>query len=131
MPRSESHLLLPVEVRRIAEALKEHNAWRRGEGKYKWKGDGPSPEAPMSAKELGLVIDEAVEVLEAVAEEREEKYLVFNFYVRGKEVKAKALETAVRIAPFLPHEGEARVCGLLVTRNFDRIRIFKDKRRKE
>lgn len=44
---------------KVANALAEHNKWRRGKGKYA-KACSPSPHEP---HELGAIIERAVELL--------------------------------------------------------------------
>lgn len=46
----------------LADALAEHNKWRRGEGKYHWEQDplaeGAETEPPFSCDVLGRFVDE-------------------------------------------------------------------------
>lgn len=51
----------------LAKHLREHNKWRRGEDKY----ESTEAESPITAKQLGIVIDGAVKEIESFAEFRE------------------------------------------------------------
>lgn len=58
--------MTPIEV---AEALEEHQRWRRGEGKYDWDPQDPkSVHAPMpfNPKELGEIEDQAIKYLKSI-----------------------------------------------------------------
>ncbi len=47
--------------RELAEALAEHNDWRRAKGKYSWRDDGDGfaeKDSPFTAEEIGRFIDE-------------------------------------------------------------------------
>ena len=59
--------------RNLSAALREHNEWRRGVGKYEWdcteesleKLEQAEPDAPFSPSVLGKLIEEAARRLEA------------------------------------------------------------------
>jgi hypothetical protein len=64
-----------AKLRQMAHDLREHNAWRRGEGKYDSPLDengnevvGPSAPAPIAPKELGELLEAAATALEEAAE---------------------------------------------------------------
>ena len=130
--RSYNPVLHPVDLRRIAAGLKEHNEWRRGEGRYAWDGEHPQNAMPFGPKKLGELIDEAVEALEAVAAEREGSHLNLSYWdAKLDKVSADDLASALRIAALLPRVGVVRFHGFLVRRDFDRVRLFKDEREEE
>lgn len=113
-PHSESHLLRnPEDLRGMANDIRVHAAWLKDAG------------APAPAEGIGPTLEDAAASLDALAREREGGHLTVNLYgLDGKPVKAEAMDAVARIAPLLPHEGEARVCGMVVRRDFDRIRVW-------
>lgn len=65
-----------MKAEEVANVLAEFNTWRRGLPPYEWN-DDPSnqKELQYSAKELGIAIDAAVDMLKhAYGMEREKKY---------------------------------------------------------
>lgn len=56
-------------ARELANALREHNAWRSGEGKHDTPDDAAPTPMPHTPKELGLILDEAATALETYAQE--------------------------------------------------------------
>lgn len=54
-----------MSVKEAAEALREYNRWRRGEPPYEWKdGAVETRQMPYSAKDLGVIIERAAELLD-------------------------------------------------------------------
>lgn len=125
--RSNSVVLNPVDLRQIAEGLKEHNDWRLGRNDYAWDGPHPQNSMPFPPEKLEELLDEAVEALEAVAAEREGTHLNFSYWdPKLTAVEATTLALALRLAAQLPGDGEVRFGGMVLRRDFDRVRLFKD-----
>ena len=55
-----------METQKAIEILREHNRWRRGEGKY----DQPGITLPYSPKEIGIAIDVVTNELEELIKPR-------------------------------------------------------------
>lgn len=55
-----------AELKEVVVGLRDYQDWRRGRGKYKWKGK-PEP-FHLTPKELGVLEDRAIAALEAMAE---------------------------------------------------------------
>lgn len=58
--------------KRVAWYLHEFQMWRRGKGKYEWNEDPNVRNAvlPMTAKELGVVIDIAIKMLKGMGKDK-------------------------------------------------------------
>lgn len=79
-----------MKTKQIIKTLQEYNDWRRGKGKWSCGSDYFDT---ISAHEIGLTLDAAIERLHKLEQERDEAKYIANYWRNPTKISDLKMET--------------------------------------